>query len=91
MLEPGRAHGRIISSPTSPQAPSNASVPPQPASNECPPPVYHEITDLKIRGQATASTVNGTGSIPNTPLPSSSLPLIQRPLSGPGDTPNPVG
>ena len=89
-MEPGSDTGRVISTPISPQAPSNISVPPQPASNGCPPPVYQEITDLKIRGQATASTVNGAGSIPNTPLPSSSLPLIQRPLSGPGDTPNPV-
>ena len=38
--------------------------------------VYQEITDLKIRGQATASIVNGADGIPNTPLTSSSLPLI---------------
>ena len=93
-MEPGRAAGRVISTPTSPQAPSNISIPPQPASNEAPPPVYQEITDLKIRGQATANTVTGACSIPNTPLPSSSLPLIQTPASVPAadsDTQNPVG
>ena len=90
-MEPGRASDKVISTPTSLLAPPNISDPSQPASNECPPPVYHEISDLKIRGQATASTVSGAGSNPNTPLPSSSPPLIQRPLSGPGDTPNPVG
>ena len=90
-MEPGGAPGRVISTPTSPLTPSNISIPPKPASNECPPPVYHEITDLKIRGQAATSTVSGAGSSPNTQLPSSSPPLIQRLLSGPGDTPNPVG
>ena len=90
-MEPERATDKVNSTPTSLQAPSNISDPPQPASSECPPPVYQEITDLKIRGQAPTSTVTGAGSSPNTSLPSSSPPLIQRPLSGPGDTPNPVG
>ena len=90
-MEPESATDKVNSIPTSLLAPPNISDPPQPASNECPPPVYQEITDLKTREQTTASTVTGAGSIPNTPLPSSSPPLIQRPLSGPGDTPNPVG
>ena len=83
-LEPGGG----ISTPISPQAPSNTSDPPQPASNECLAPIYQEITDLNTRGQATTSTVTAAGSIP---LPSSSPPLIQRPSSGSSDTPNPVG
>ena len=93
-MEQGRVTGRDNSTPTSLLAPPNISDPLQPASNECPPPVYQEITDLKIRGQATASTVSGAGSIPNTQLPSSSPPLIHRPLSVPAadsDTQNPVG
>ena len=89
-MEPDRATDKVISTSIS-LAPPSISDPPQPASNECPPPVYQEITDLKIRGQATVSTVSGAGRIPNTPLPSSSPPLIQRSLSGPDDTPNPVG
>ena len=90
-MEQGRATGRDNSTPTSLLAPPNISDPPQPASNECPAPIYQEITDIKTRGQATTSTVTGAGSIPNTPFPSSSPPLIQRPFSGSSDTPNPVG
>ena len=49
--------------------------------NNPPPPVYQEITE--IRGQTTASTVNGAGSIIQGPL--SAVPSTEA------DTPKQVG
>ena len=95
MLEPDRAPCGVIPSPTSPQTPANISdahIPPQPGTNKSPPPIYQEITEISTNRGRMAATIGNGGSIPNTPLStSSSLPLIQRPLSVPiadSGTPN---
>ena len=62
---------------TPPPPPPTSSIPPI-----SPPPLYHEITGLSTpttRGLTATSHMGDGGSIPNTPISSSSFPSVQRP------------